>query len=301
MSLLDEIEEAAIDPKTDILVVLRKCRVLASRLNHAELKRWVESELDGYASVEGLPAYRVIRTLSLGHFSGPFGSGLRNASIPLTCVPENARDLVENARLTQSISAIAELAKHKDDNLRISWPPELVGLVAGNVYESMNMMQAWQVITRATLVGIVETVRNKVLTFALEIAEAAPTSDGKAAAVPQERVSHIFNTVIMGSVGNYAAGSANFSQQHSSVVAGDFGSLRRALADIGVENDDISDLQTAVEKDKRLPSTKRFGSRVSGWIGKMVAKSAQGLWQISTSVASDVLSKMLASYYNLPA
>lgn len=48
MSLLREIQDAAISSDVELAVLLRKCKVLAARLGSNEFKSWVESELSGY-------------------------------------------------------------------------------------------------------------------------------------------------------------------------------------------------------------------------------------------------------------
>ena len=58
MSLLREIQDAAVDGTSDLESLLRKCRVLATRLKHDELKNWVTWELDGYPAEVPLPDYR---------------------------------------------------------------------------------------------------------------------------------------------------------------------------------------------------------------------------------------------------
>jgi hypothetical protein len=70
MSLLKEIQDAAVDSETDIVQVLRKCRVLASRLSHDQLKDWVQKELDGYDVADRLPEYRVKHCQSKGILLG---------------------------------------------------------------------------------------------------------------------------------------------------------------------------------------------------------------------------------------
>jgi len=58
VSLLREIQEAAIDSRVELTTLLRKCKVLAARLGNVEFKEWVEQELNGYKSKEkpaGIP------------------------------------------------------------------------------------------------------------------------------------------------------------------------------------------------------------------------------------------------------
>ena len=75
MSLLRDIQDAAVDSRTSLPALLRRCKILAAHLGNAEFKAWVDAELNGYASKEAVPPYRVMTVHSKGHFSGPFQSG----------------------------------------------------------------------------------------------------------------------------------------------------------------------------------------------------------------------------------
>jgi adenylosuccinate lyase len=166
----------------------------------------------------------------------------------------------------------------------------------------MNLVQAWKAISPSTIVGILDTVRNRILNFVLEIETAAPDA-GEGTISPgltPKKVTNVFNTYIKGSVGNVATGSTQLSQQASVTVnQGDWKSLATYLRSLGVEDIDITCLEDAVkEEPKALPTG--FGKKVASWIGKMTAKSAQGIWNVTTTIASNVLSKALAQYYGLP-
>lgn len=58
MTLLREIQAAATEADVPLPTVLRKCKVLASRLRHEPLKEWTDRELNGYPSLNALPDYR---------------------------------------------------------------------------------------------------------------------------------------------------------------------------------------------------------------------------------------------------
>jgi hypothetical protein len=78
VSLLREIQNAAASDEIPVATLLRKARILAVRLNHEPLQRWVTSELESYGPEDELPDYRRLRHLDVkADFSGPFGSGLR--------------------------------------------------------------------------------------------------------------------------------------------------------------------------------------------------------------------------------
>ena len=216
MSLLRQIQDAAVDKNTDLSTLLRQCKVLAARLRNEPFKRWVESELNGYGKHEDLPDYRVLTVNSYGDFSGPFGSGLRGAPIPLGCIPEEFREKFRHSYLMGPISGYVSLIEGKDDaNPQEPWPADIIAHFGSKIYQDMNCLVAWKTIPRNALVAVVDTVRNRVLSFALEIEGEAPDA-GEAPVnsqpVPQDRVTHIFNTYISGNVQNVATGSTNFSQ-----------------------------------------------------------------------------------------
>lgn len=301
MTLLQEIQTGSVDGKTNLPTLLRKCRILAARLKNEEFKNWVQHELDGYPGDAALPDYRKMRTQSFGHFLGSFGSGLKNAPIPLSCIPEQYRDFVSTVEFRDGISALQDLITHGEGILQERWPADLIALVANRIYQNMNLAQGWKEIPSSTLVGVLDTVRNRVLNFVLEIESVAPNAgEGTFTAnLPPEKITNVFNTYIMGNVGNIAEGSSHVSQ-HAAVTVNqnDWSSLEKFLKSLSVEHADIEELKDAIKQEPKAMST-GFGQKVSSWIDKMIAKSAQGIWNVTTTVASNLLSKALAQYYGL--
>ena len=162
-------------------------------------------------------------------------------------------------------------------------------------------MQAWIAIPKSAVVGILSTVRNRILNFALEI-EATNPDAGEATTderpIPEDRVSQIFNNYIYGSVGSVASGHGITQTTQQNINSGDFDSLASFLRDVGFDDSDISELRQAVDAEE-VPKKDGFGPKVAGWIGKAVGKVAQGGMKISTSVASSVISEALKNYYGL--
>src|SRR5262249_43513685 len=148
MTLLREIQELATSSTAKVSDVLRKAKILAARLGHADFKQWVEHELNGYPSKEGLPKYRIVHTESFGHFSGPFGSGLKNAPIPLGCIPEAFRDIVSQVRMKDGVSYFEHLLDGRTQKglFRCDWNADMTAAVGGGIYQDMNCIHAWQLV-----------------------------------------------------------------------------------------------------------------------------------------------------------
>jgi hypothetical protein len=126
-NLLQEIQTEAVDGNSDLSTLLRKCVVLSFQLNNTDLKKWAQSELDGYALSTDLPDYRIIKGVpSFGSFLGIAGSALRNAPLSLLALPEPVRERFANPEVREGVRSIAELItpNQKEGLLRWPWPPE---------------------------------------------------------------------------------------------------------------------------------------------------------------------------------
>ena len=103
------------DSRVPLTSLFRKCKVLAARLANADFDAWIDAEPNGYTLNEVVPQYRVMAASSKGYFSGPFQKQLRNADIPLLCIPGELRENLREVRFTQPIAAFAAFVKDSED------------------------------------------------------------------------------------------------------------------------------------------------------------------------------------------
>lgn len=305
MSLLHEIQDAATNDTASLTTVLRKCRILATRLKHDGLKDWTQFELDGYRSEKNIPPYRTIRCHSFGNFFGIPGQEMRNAPIPFTSIPKEVRDVLTLLHFRQGVAGLQEMVKqaHKD-TLQNRWAADANKMFGASIYPGLILMEAWNVVPVSFIVGILDTVRNRILNFALEVEEQNPRAGDVASPstpISPSKIQQIFNTTIHGSVGNMATGSSYFSQTATiKVNKGNFKELTNCLKDLGLDDHEIRELQTAIRSDGQ-PKQNNFGEKVAEWFGKAVSKSAQGLLKVGADVASKVISEAILRYYGLAA
>lgn len=302
MSLLQQIQNEAVDTSADLGAVLRRCKILAARLRSKPLEDWLQWESDGYPENVAVPRYRTWNLEVKGHFSGPFQSGLRNAPVARASIPEDLRETVTVFQCRQSVSSLERtLAEGSKGPLNV--PLGDLAIVLGmNVYQHMNCLQVWGEFSRGCLVEALNCVRNRVLDFALAIEKEYPNAGenpGARETFDQARVAQIFNTTIHHGSMNLV-GSATNSSVTQSVGSGDLESLSKALKEVGVPATEIHELQEAVRAEPVLKRGGAFGPRVAAWLGEAIKKAATGAWDVSINVAGDVLSKAICSYYGLP-
>jgi hypothetical protein len=304
MTLLRQIQDAAVDSSVHLPDVLRRCKLLGARLGNDEFKRWVDRELNGYSKDDELPNYRILNVDSLGHFIGVGGSQFKNAPIPPMAIPKKYHDMVCVHRMAEPISSLSELLRGGDgENFQVPWPADLIALVGREIYQYNSCLAAWKVIPRGAIAGMVDTVRTRILSFAIEIEANAPNA-GEAAPntlpLPQKEVSNVFNTYIMGGVGNLAAGGRDFAQASQvTVQEGDFSSLRDLLCKLDVPAEEISTLENSIKDDAKDAGPGKLGPKTSSWVGRMVQKAAEGTLKIGTSAAASVIGKAIAKYLGL--
>lgn len=303
MSLLGEIQDAAIDAKGGIAPLLRRCQVLAYRLENDELKTWVQHELNGYPDSEPLPSYRRLSLSLTGTFLGAFGSQLRGVPIVPAALPKQLAELVRDHPLRSPISEYEALAESGKD-LQIQLSGNALLAIGHNVYQKdYGCVEARHVMPAAFLRGLIDSVRNRVLSFALELAKLKlDVIDDEATVprkIPQSAVSQVFHTHIIGNNATIALGDGAHAQAVGAVIAKDFESLARFLAAHKVDEADVTELKVALAADRVPAGEAALGSRVSQWIGKMASKAVSGGWKIGVDVGTKLLTNAIEKYYGL--
>jgi hypothetical protein len=253
MSLLREIQSDAINSNVNVSDLLRKCKILAYRLGNDDFKSWVDFELNGYGSTDSLPNYRTVYVGSKGYFVGSFGRSLSNADIPTHGLPDWLQESCSKADFNNPIATLESYTfNDKNGQLTQSWSPAILAKFGSNMYSDLNCIQAWKVIPVASVIGIIDTVKTKILNFVLEIEVINPEA-GEAELnsnpIPQDKVSQIFNINISGNVQNLASGnthSAIHQQLNNKQIPEEFIQL---INDLG--KTDIDD-EIALEVSKRI-------------------------------------------------
>jgi hypothetical protein len=306
MSLLRDIQNDVIDTNVDISAILRKCKVLAVRLGNEPFENWVDQELNGYKDKKILPDYRIVQVNSKGHFTGPFGSGLKNGDIPLICIPKKYRENLSKCYCIEPIGYYINLLKNSNGNIfKEQWPPDLVAYVGRDIYQDMNCMSAWKLIPNSSIFSLVETVRNCILNFVLEIGKKAPDAgedSPKTQKISPERVSQVFNTTIYGNVGNISEASQNVNQTATiNVLQNDLNSLKTYLSLVGIPISEIQKLEIAIQKDsaEKVSKTQKLGNKVLAWIKSVSSKIKNEAFPVLQSVSTNLITQAILKYYGV--
>jgi hypothetical protein len=166
VATVQEIRDAATHADEPLPTLLRMCMTLAREGAAAELARWAALELNGYARPGDAPGYRRLPALARGNFSGPYGSGMQDAPIDPSAVPEQHRAALFQIVLVQPIAELSARADTAEAVIE-PWPGDLLATYMRDLYLGMNCLAAWREVAAAALVGVLDVVRTQVLTRAL--------------------------------------------------------------------------------------------------------------------------------------
>jgi len=295
------------NPDVKLSSILLKAKVMAYSLDVPEFKQWIERELEGYEGEDvEVPDYRKAAGTNFGQFSGYGGAWIDKQGIPVSHLPEAVRERYGTFQLREGIPAIEttieSLTQNNKFEMRAPWAAEAVAMVSkvGRIVEGYALVAAWQAISKNFLESVQHTVRNRMLTFVLELENRFPETIGSEEAisrVPSEQTQNIFQTYVLGGQNVMASGTGFVQQAHTNVQENDIDSLLHYMRVLNVSDEDVDELREAIGEDETPPDRGTFGSRVAGWIGKMTQKSLEGAWMTSSNVGVQALIDAISRYY----
>lgn len=307
--MLSSVIEAATSDDVAVSTLLRRVKVVATRLGTSELDEWVNSELGGYTDVADLPPYRgPFGAEVVGHFVGPFSSEVQlpiPSRVLLPHLPEYAQEIFK-VRFQQPIAELEELADLKKQ-LQSPWPADLVALINGKIstgaltlIEMHNLATAHRVISAQQLRGVVDAVKTRVLGLALDLEKLNPEAgEPGSGGTDSAAVTTVVFNHIYGEGNNIAIASRDVAQHTERVREGDLESLIAALKQLGTEDADIQTLQQAITDDAAESTEPGPGPRVRDYIGTALLRTGGAAGKVGIGAAGGTLAAVIKAYYGI--
>lgn len=305
MSLLHQIQESVVQEGSDLGSVLLKLRLLAARLGSEVLEEWVKHESEGYPKEAELPDYRIIGVSYRGTFSGPFGSGIKNAQIPPYLIEKYAGNSWTNHGILESIAAVDELVKSSADGGSLGIDASnLILLLQGKIYEGYACNDIAGTISRVSLSEIQQAVRSRILELTLELEKSIPAAAHITFGAPKpeqnnsEKVQQISQQIIYGNVTTAVAGGhgANIAV---TIEERNKNSLIEYLETAGIPKADAIEFAQIVEAEEPTSEEEPFGEGAKRWVASNLKKAAEGTWNVGVSVATTILTEAALKFYGL--
>lgn len=295
-----------VQERADLGSILLKLRLLAARLGSDTLEEWVKHESEGYPRDSDVPSYRVVGVTYRGTFSGPFGSGIKNAQIPPYLIEKHAGESWTKYEVRESIAAVDEMVK-KNASDRGTFgidASNLILLLQGKVYEGYACNDVSGSISPTSFYEIQQAVRNRILELTIELERSVPGAvhvafgTAKAEKKDVDQVQQISQQIIYGNVSTAVAGGAG-SQIAVAVNEKDGASFINHLVKSGIPENDAAELAEIIATEEPSSVEEPFGEKARKWLGNNLKKAAEGTWSVGVSVATKVLTEAALKYYGL--
>lgn len=190
-NLLTQIQSGALDSKSDVADLLRKCVALGGETGSARLRVWATRELKGFGPGDELPIYRL--TGSFLYLDGVTVRGrITGQQMPINMIPAAAREWSKrDIEIRQPIAELVDLIhshrRRGEDSVKLAPPgaQELVALINHDL--AIAGQRSWpglppsQVVERVywevglnVFAGIIDTVRTTLVELVAEMRAASP-------------------------------------------------------------------------------------------------------------------------------
>jgi hypothetical protein len=294
MKLLDEIIDLAASEQGSVATLLRKCLVLSHTLKNERLKAWAENELNGYDGEDEPPEYRRTGAPAIGLFFGPFGSQINDQPIAPAMLREEHRRFAEWVVLLQPIASY-EIADATKSRFSVAWPANLTLLYERTFFEGYALNRAWQEIPRSVFLGLIDTIRTRVLRFALELKDDLGSVSENLDELPKEKIDQNVSINIFG--GTNVIASRDFTQiDRIEITKGDWTALAEALFKrLGVEASAVAELKSALDDDSK-ETAPGLGQRTLGWLKQLGSKVGPAALSVGVEVAKKEATKWISEY-----
>jgi hypothetical protein len=266
-------------------------------LKNENLKAWTQKELNGFQMNDDLPEYRRAMLHSKGNFMSEFGNGwMPNRPLPLNVLEEKDRQRLRETKFPGPIATYdTRGSTTEDQNAMIVWPPDIIAKYQTKYIDGFILSHAWQDVPATMMVGLCEEVRNRVLTFALEIRDELGLVGDKADEVSPARVEAAVVNHIYGGT-NVIGNAREVTQIGINVVIpeGDFKALANALSGLQVPKSQITELEQAIAADKGS-----LGGKTKGWLKGIGSKLGGSGLKVGTAAVQELAKEWLLQFFGL--
>ena len=261
-SIVLELQNEIVSSNCDVVNILRKAHLIASKLKLADFDQWIQHELNGYPDQESCPEYRKVRG-SLKAFN-PY-----RGWIPTSIQDNEFEKKICERKLVNSISEIISLCQSSGNVLTLDFSGEQLALFDKMADSLLPMDYALHVPTTAVK-DIEEKVKNTILEWTLKLESEgivgenmvfSETEKESAVNMPQTVNNYYGNTSVINSPSDnvqIVSGSENTVTFSYDKVKDVVDAVEKSISESDLSKDDIetatellADIKLKIEEEKK--------------------------------------------------
>jgi len=159
---IKELQKEVNDNNVAISTLLRKAKIIASKLEQKDFLNWIDKELNGYSKDESVPEYRILKGI-------PQGFNPYRGWIPYLINNPESQALISRRGSSQSVGELEEVLKSKQSSLMMKYSPEIEKMLREGAGSDVDLRL---LVDRASITGILEHIRNSVFDWTVKLQEA---------------------------------------------------------------------------------------------------------------------------------
>ncbi len=160
--LVIQLQQDIIDGNNDVMLLLRKARLIADKLELNDFIKWIDLELGGYEclSEENFPKYRKIMCpLRADAIQQNFSGILKITNSPIQNIPPNIKDMLQTIYVPSSITELKNVCDNEGTTVKYTVPSKIENILAQYV-ETMDM---YRICDKSKLKAIIDHVITEIL------------------------------------------------------------------------------------------------------------------------------------------
>lgn len=202
MQTTEQLIQSAIDDLLDSSVnltnVLLKLKVIAFKLKNEELKKWVNSELNGYKTEP--PEYRKKKTALFAVLSSPKGL-VKDFMLPLELLPKTKkhdflREKLSTLIFWQGVPELTAIANGDEQIKTKRIPSKIYELFSHLTIEHGEATHVYQKVDKSAFEGVLNRIKSHLLDFLMQLSEELETNVNIPLNQKSENINDIFKNTI---------------------------------------------------------------------------------------------------------
>lgn len=317
--ILEEIIADLVDSNKSLVGPLMRLQYFAKRTGNEELMQFVLSELNGYKGKANMPDYRMAGAIIKVDIQ--FGETKHSdLELPVEMLPQDKQHLFSSFYLNESVAVLEEMVVTKEQSkdfsqyLVLNLPLQMTSIFKDAAvklyrihYYRADVIGVRLLTNRNLIPRALTVIRSRLLDFCMEIGEQfgyniVIDSFNKYQSSNNEKILQIMSTVI----NNHGDGSIINTGENANIHAtiniskGNKEQLNESLKRLGVDAEDIEELNAIVVEEVPDSENKRLGNKTVDWISEVSGKALKGVGGIAKEVTSSLLANLLMQYFGIP-
>lgn len=171
--LIDRVADQKNYSLSDVLLIAQR---FAHRLPGRKFRQWIKSEMDGYDPKDELPDYRVVGSLLIGTYEGWGGARRTKVPISTSLLEDTYRTFFSEQRLIDPVGDIEGLRARPEEHFEQPLDFVFVHYLRdhGERISGLILNQAYKVISKHVLIGVLGSARSRLLDLLLELQDKHP-------------------------------------------------------------------------------------------------------------------------------